>query len=72
MVKTKSETPLDELSPDLDADVSRVEADLEIMESHPGEMAEVETGIKESMKKRDREYKDSHFHSVPKGKKHQR
>ncbi|PLY03799.1 MAG: hypothetical protein C0623_00155 [Desulfuromonas sp.] len=52
--------------------LSRLDADLEIMDAHAGEMAEVEESIQESMKKRDREYKDSHLHSVPKGKKHRR
>jgi hypothetical protein len=61
-----------EMKAGLDANLNRVDADLEIMDAHAAEMAEVESVIQESMKKWDREYKDSHFHSVPKGKKHQR
>jgi len=61
-----------EMKSGLDDNLSRVDADLEILEAHAAEVAEVEQGIQESMKKWDREYKDSHFHSVPKGKKHQR
>jgi hypothetical protein len=61
-----------EMKSGLDADISRVDADLEIMEAHAADLAAAEHGIQESMKKWDRKYKDSHFHSVPKGKKHQR
>ncbi|PLX77600.1 MAG: hypothetical protein C0615_04945 [Desulfuromonas sp.] len=57
---------------ELDESVSRIDEDLQIMESFDKEVAGVEDGIKDSMKKADREYKDSHFHSVPRARKHQR
>jgi len=49
-----------------------LDKDLDIMERHAAEMSAVEESIQEGMKKWDREYKDSHFHSVPKPRKHQR
>lgn len=61
-----------EMKSGLNDNISRVDADLEIMEAHAADLAAAEHAIRESMKKWDREYKDSHFHSVPKGKKHQR
>lgn len=49
-----------------------LDRDLDIMERHAEEMSAVEESIQGDMKKWDREYKDSHFHSVPKPRKHQR
>lgn len=72
MVEMNSGTLYAEMTPELGDNVSRVDADLEIMEAHAAELAAVESGIQESMKKWDRKYKDAHFHSVPKGLKHQR
>ncbi len=72
MVEMKSGTLNEEMKSDLDANLSRVDTDLEIMEAHAAELAAIEENIQSSMKKWDREYKDSHFHSVPKGRKHQR
>ena len=72
MSEMNSSTSHEEMNPELNPIVSRVDTDLEIMEAHPTEMANIESGIQKSMKKWDREYKDSHFHSVPKGLKHQR
>ena len=63
---------MSEMNSNLNPSLSRIDEDLKIMETHPAEMAAIESGIQDSMKKWDREYKDSHFHSVPKGKKHQR
>jgi len=56
----------------LDKSLDRVNDDLEIMERHSAELEAVEEGIQESMKKRDREYKDSCLHSIPKPRKHLR
>jgi hypothetical protein len=54
----------------LDKKVEHLDVDLEIMERHADEIADVETDIQESMKKWDREYKDTRLHSVPKPRKH--
>lgn len=72
MDEMKSGIPNAEMNQNLDANLSRLDQDLQILESHASEVAEVEADIQGSMKKKDREYKDSHFHSVPKGLKHQR
>lgn len=72
MIETKSGTSAEEMSSNLDSNLLRIDEDLKIMEAHAVEMTAVENGIQESMKKMDREYKDSHFHSVPKGRKHHR
>ncbi len=72
MVEMKSGTPNEEMNLDLDANLSRVDTDLKIMEDHAAEMAAIEENIQLSMKKWDRKHKDSHFHSVPKGRKHLR
>ena len=72
MNQTESGPINNELNPELDTSRSRIDADLKIMEAHPAEMAAIESDIQDSMKKWDREYKDSHFHSVPKGLRHQR
>ena len=55
-----------------DNHVKRLDEDLDIMERHAGELARAEDDIQESMRKWDREYKDSRFHSVPKPRKHMR
>ncbi len=57
---------------DFDRNVERLDEDLEIMDRHAAELAEGETEIRESMRKRDREYKDEHLHSVPRPRKHMR
>ena len=72
MAETKTGTPRQEENSNEDSNLSRLDEDLKIMETHADKMQDVEDSIQGSMKKRDREYKDSHFHSVPKGKKHQR
>ena len=72
MIKMEPGTAQEMMNPNLAANLSRLDEDLKIMEAHSGEMAEIESSIQESMRKWDREYKDSHFHSVPKGRKHRR
>ncbi len=58
--------------PGPDRTIDHLDESLDIMERHAGEMAEVEEGIQEEMRKRDREYKDARLHSIPKPRKHQR
>ncbi len=60
------------LEMELKRGLQRVDEDLNIMERHAEELAMVESGIQLSMRKWDREYKDSCLHSVPRGMKHQR
>jgi DNA repair exonuclease SbcCD ATPase subunit len=57
---------------DMRKNVDRVDQDLEIMERHAADVAEVESEILESMKKWDREYKNARLHSVPRPLKHVR
>lgn len=52
--------------------LGRLEADLEIMERHEVALEAVEEGIQEDLRRRDREVKDSHLHSVPRPRKHLR
>jgi hypothetical protein len=52
--------------------LERLDEDLSIMERHAAELAEAEAGIREEMRRRDREYKDACLHSVPKPRKHLR
>lgn len=54
----------------LQEDVTRIDQDLKIMERHSEQLAATEEVIQEEMKKRDREYKDEHLHSIPKPRKH--
>ncbi|WP_432820858.1 hypothetical protein [Trichloromonas sp.] len=58
--------------PDFDRNLERLDEDLKIMDRHAAELAEAETGIRESMRKWDREYKDERLHSVPRPRKHMR
>lgn len=53
-------------------EASRLDEELEIMEKHTDQMVSTEEDIVEGMRKRDREHKDSHLHSVPKSRKHVR
>ena len=57
-------------STDLQESLSRGEKDLDILEVHAAELSAVEHDIQLEMKRKDREYKDSHFHSIPKPTKH--
>lgn len=56
----------------LEQKVTRIDESLEVMERHAEECQDVELGVQEAMKKRDREYKDEHLHSVPRARKHSR
>jgi hypothetical protein len=58
--------------PDLRGSLERVDEDLEIMERHAADLADVESGVQASMKKWDREYKDTCLHSTPRPLKHNR
>jgi hypothetical protein len=53
-------------------EVARIDEELKIMEEHSGHLEASEEDIREDMKKRDREFKDEHLHSVPKPRKHLR
>jgi hypothetical protein len=53
-------------------EASRLDETLEIMEKHSDEMVSTEEGIKEEMRKWDREHKNAHLHSIPKSRKHVR
>lgn len=63
---------LDETGSELDKRLELLNQDLDIMEKHAAELAEVEEDIQESMRKWDREYKDARLHSIPKPAKHRR
>ncbi len=60
------------LDMELKRGLQRVDEDLDIMERHAANLAMVESGIQLSMRKWDREFKDSRLHSVPRAMKHQR
>lgn len=57
---------------ELNQSLTRGEKDLDILDVHAAELSEVENEIQQDMKRKDREYKDSHFHSIPKPTKHTR
>lgn len=57
-------------SAELKQSLARGEKDLDILEGHAAELSAVEHDIQLDMKRKDREYKDSHFHSIPKPTKH--
>jgi len=59
-------------SDNLEQNLSRIDQSLEVMESHAGECQDVEFEVQDAMRKRDREYKDEHLHSVPRARKHSR
>lgn len=58
------------LSGDLEGNLQRVDEDLDIMDRHAAELAQVEGAVQLSMRRHEREYKDTHFHSVPAPRKH--
>jgi len=60
------------LEMELERGLQRVDEDLNIMERHAEDLAAVEDGIQLAMRKWDREYKDTRFHSVPRARKHMR
>jgi hypothetical protein len=53
-------------------DLERLDADLEIMERHEATLEAVEGEIQDDLRRRDREIKDAHLHSVPRPRKHLR
>lgn len=55
---------------ELHQSLTRGEKDLDILDVHAAELFAVEHDIQLDMKRKDREYKDSHFHSIPKPIKH--
>ncbi len=52
--------------------LEQLDADLEIMERHESALQAAEEGIQEDLRRRDREVKDAHLHSVPRPRKHLR
>jgi len=56
----------------LQPNVERIEEALDVMDRHDAELDQVEAAVKDAMRKWDREYKDSHLHSVPRPRKHLR
>lgn len=56
----------------LDLNRQHIDDALEIMETHPSELATAEDDVQEEMRRRDREYKDARLHSTPKPRKHVR
>jgi len=62
--------PSSAVAAELNQSLVRGEKDLDILDVHAAELSEVENGIQLDMKRKDREYKDSHFHSIPKPTKH--
>ena len=66
----QNENPL--VAPKSNLPLDRLEESLKIMDQHASELAAAESDIRESLRKRDREYKDEHLHSVPRPRKHMR
>lgn len=62
--------PRSAVTEDLKESLVRGEKNLDILEVHEADLSAVEHDIQLEMKRKDREYKDSHFHSVPKPLKH--
>lgn len=70
MAELKTRESVEKVESGLDRNLERLDEDLDIMERHASEMAVVEGGIQESMRKWDREHKDASLHSIPKPRKH--
>lgn len=68
----RPETSSFDSNPALSDNLERVSIDLDIMERHASELAAVEAEIQEGLRRWDREFKDAHLHSIPKGRKHLR
>lgn len=66
----QNENPL--VAPKSNLPLDRLEESLKIMDQHAAELVAAESDIRESLRKRDREYKDEHLHSVPRPRKHMR
>lgn len=62
--------PSSAVSAELKESLVRGEKDLDILDDHAAELSAVEHDIQLDMKRKDREYKDNHFHSIPKPIKH--
>jgi chaperonin cofactor prefoldin len=62
----------EKLEAEVNQDLERLDADLEIMERHEATLQAAEEGIQEDLRRRDREVKDAHLHSVPRPRKHVR
>jgi len=56
----------------LSQQINRIDSTLDIMETHDSELYSAEADIQEQMRRNDREFKDSHLHSTPRSRKHQR
>lgn len=71
---TERNTPLEnqKKAPGLDKNLERLDAELDVMERHSSELDDMEEEEREALKKRDREYKNEHLHSIPRPRKHVR
>jgi hypothetical protein len=72
MVETKGGTDKRAGEGKLEESLQHIDDALEIMESHPDALVEGEEDVQRDMHRRDREYKDSCLHSIPKPRKHVR
>lgn len=72
MAERKDIRPKETLNTEVNQKLERLDADLEIMERHEATLEAAEEGIQEELRRRDREVKDSHLHSVPRPRKHLR
>ena len=72
MVDKKAAMGKEATEGNLETNLEHIDVDLEIMERHPAELAAAEVDIQQDMRRRDREYKDSRLHSIPKPRKHVR
>lgn len=70
MVVEKTRQDAAALEPGRTPSLERIDEELEIMDRHAAELAEVEEDVQESMRRWDREYKDARLHSTPKPRKH--
>ena len=62
--------PSGAVAAELKQSLARGEKNLDILDVHAAELSAVEHDIQLDMKRKDREYKDAHFHSIPKPIKH--
>lgn len=69
MAKTRL-PPTSAESADLKQSLDRGEKNLDILDVHAAELSAVEHDIQLDMKRKDREYKDTNFHSIHKPTKH--
>ncbi|WP_305041645.1 hypothetical protein [Geoalkalibacter sp.] len=70
MADNDNRVEMGDLTPNLEERLEKVEKGLDIMERHADALEQTEEGLNNYMKKVDREHKDSHFHSVPRPRKH--